>query len=242
MKKVSIVVALSFLCAAGACKTRNDLRKEQEIERMQAEISSTRGQKADFEVLQEELKTEMARLSNVVEEVAQQHRHDADELKKDLNTLSTRIQALEQRAVADELNQKQAQAAVPVAAEKPSTPTTYGAAKKLYDEGKYEEAEDVLKTVIKNQPKSEDAKKSQFLLAETHFATKDYASAALEYENFRKNYPKDGLAPNAVYRQAHAFKGMGKTKEARLFFQDLIERYPKSPFAAKAKLEMKKLK
>jgi TolA-binding protein len=79
-------------------------------------------------------------------------------------------------------------------------------------------------------------------LAESHFGKKDFASAALEYNEFRKKASKDPLVPQAIFQQAQSFKGMGKKGEAKLFFQDLIDRYPKSPLVPKAKAELKKLK
>ena len=90
--------------------------------------------------------------------------------------------------------------------------------------------------------KSEEGRKAQFLLAESYFMAKEYATAALEFGEFKKNFPKDKQVATATYRQANAFRNMGKAKEARLFYQELIEKHPKSPLVAKAKQEMKKLK
>lgn len=211
------------------------MRREEEFERFKQEISAQKSSKVDFEVILEENRNEMSRLSNSVEEVAQQHRHDSEEIKKELTALATRLQALEQRAVQEDLQTKQqAQAA----AEKPHA--SFETAKKLYDDGKFEEAAEMFKGLSKGN--SQEAKKAQYWTAESHFGGKDYASAALEYADFRKRFPKDSLVPQAIYRQALSFKLMGKGSEAKLFFQDLAERYPKSPFAAKAKQEMKKLK
>ena len=101
---------------------------------------------------------------------------------------------------------------------------------------------EIFRSVAKNKTKSEEGKKAAFFIAECQFASKDYASAVLEYSDFKKNHPKDSLLPNAIYRQANAFRNLGKTKEAKLFYQELLASFPKHGLATKAKQEMKKLK
>jgi TolA-binding protein len=217
-----------------ACQTKSDLRRQQEVEKIKQELTQVRGDKADIETTNEELKVEISRLSNVIEQRAIQQLHENEEIRKDIAALGTRVTALEQRATADDILQK---ATTP---ERPKP--TYDLGKRLFDEGKFNEASDVLKSVTHSKPHSDDARKAQFLLGESLFSAKDYASAVLEYSEFKKSYPKDALIPNAIYRQANSFKSMGRAKEARLFYQELLEKFPKSSFSAKAKQEMKKLK
>lgn len=228
----SAVLLTAVLLTVSACKTKSELRREQELERLKQEVSQVRGTRADSEVLAEELRVEMSRLGNVVEEQAQLNRKQYEELRQEVTTMTARLQALEQKAVAEETR--------PAAPEKPA-PGGYEAGKKLFEEGQYEDAIEVLRPVAKNK-KGEEGRKSLFLLGESYFATKDYASAALEFSEYKKKYPKDSLVPNAIYRQANAFRSMGKAKEAKLFYQELVDRFPKNNLTAKAKTEMKKLK
>lgn len=235
-----IIFAASLLVFFGllsGCKTKGEIKREQEMERLKAEVKEARDSKADVDTTVEELKMEVARLNSLNEEQATGHRNLAEELKNEVVALQQRIQALEQRAVAQELALKQ-----PNPKESPTATVSYEQGKKLYDEGKFDEALEVLREVLKKSSKNgEQAKKTQFLIAEVLFSAKDYASAALEFSEFRKISPKDNLVPTAIYRQAWSFKNLGKNKEARLFFQDLIERYPSHAMAQKAKNEIKKL-
>ncbi len=230
MKRLLLLVPVFLL---SQCVTKSDLRREEELSKLRQDVSHAKSSKADFEVLSEEIKNEMSRLSNAVGETTELHRRDNEELKKELQTLSTRIQALEQRAVQEELAAKQPPPP-------PEPPKGFDALKKLLDEGKYDEAIEGLQVLAGNN--TSEGRKAQFYMAEAHFAKKDFASAALEYADFRKRAPKDPLVPNAIFKQSLAFKSMGKTNEAKLFFQDLIDRYPKSPFATRAKTELKKIK
>jgi tol-pal system protein YbgF len=224
-----------MLCSLPACRTKSEIRREQEFERLKQEVSQTRGDRADVDSSVDEIRVEIAKLGNVVEESVQGRIKENEEIRKELIALAARVQALEQRAVAEELAQKQ------LAQEKPKA-ASLDLGLKLFDEGKFDEAVGNFRSVVKVQPKSEDGKKAQFLLGESLFSTKDYASAVLAFSEFRKSFPKDALIPNAIYRQATSFREMGQSTDAKLFYQDLIERFPKSPFTRKAKIELKKLK
>lgn len=230
------VLMLGILFSPG-CKTKGEIRREQEMDRLKSDVKEARDIKADVDTTLEELRLEVARLSSVTEQQAALNRNLSEEIKNQVVALNTRVQALEQRAVAEELALKQ-----PQAQPEKNTPSLE-LGKKLYDEGKFDDALEVLREVLKNAPKnSEEAKKAQFLLGEVFFSSKDFASAALEFAEFRKVFPKDNLVPTAIYRQAWSFKNLGKNKESRLFFQDLIERYPAHPMGQRAKNDVKKLK
>jgi TolA-binding protein len=234
-KTIIFSLLLGLGIVFSSCKTKSEIRREQEIERIHQELSEAKGDKADVQSMFEELRHEMTRMGAVIEEQAQARHHDTDEIKKEISTLATRIQALEQRAVAEELAAKQPSSPPP-----PEAKATYENGKKLYEEGKVEEAAEILRVVAKS--KGEDGKKAQYLLGEALFASKEYASAALEFREFKKNFPRDKEVPNASFRMAQAFKMMGKKQEARLFFQEVVDQYPKHSVAAKARAEIKKLK
>lgn len=225
------LVCLLFSTLGASCKTKRDVRREQEYERIKAEVREARGARADLEVISEEFRTELARLSTAVEEQGQLQRVQNDEIRRELQAMSAKVQTLEQQMAA-------ATAAPPPKAQKPAS---YESARELFEAQKYEEAAEEAKAVIRTKPKaSPDVRKAQFLLAESYFASKDFGAAALEFSEFKKAYPKDANTPNATLRQGLCFKNLGKEKEAKLFYQEVVERFPKSPAAAQAKKELKK--
>ena len=238
LMKISLAVGLSmgFLLLSG-CKTKGEIRREQEMERLKTDVKEAREIKADLDTTVEELRLEVARLTSVNEEQAAIHRNIAEELKNQVTTLQTRIQALEQRAVSEELAIKHSASTKSV-----SSGSNFEKGKKLYEEGKFEEAEEILREVLREASKgSELSKKTQFLIGEVLFSSKDYASSALEFAEFRKTYPKDSLVPTAIYRQAWAFKNLGKSQDAKLFFKELIELHPSHPMGQRAKNDLKKM-
>jgi TolA-binding protein len=238
IKFMRLLFILLSLIPLSSCKTKTDIRREQEVEKLKSELRDVKGDKADAENQVEELKLEIGRINNVVEERAQQNRAQMEELRREFNReiaqLSARIQANEQRAAQEETVEKQKV--------QERSRASYENGRRLYDDGKYEDAIEVLKVVSRKGARTDEGKKSLFLLGESYYANKEFASAALEFSEFKKLYPKDNLIPQAIYRQAVCFKNMGKPKEAKLFYQELIDRYPKANMIAKAKQEMKKLR
>ncbi len=224
------LVCLLVSTMGASCKTKRDVRREQEYERIKLEVREARGARADLEVISEEFRTELARLSASIEEQSQASRVNNEDAKKEMAALSTRIGALEQQIAA-------ATAAPPPKVQRAAT---YDAAKGLFDEGKFEDAIDEAKNVIKNKTKnSPDVRKAQFLLGEAYFAAKDYGAAALEFSEFKKQFPKDSTVANATLRQAQCFRALGKEREAKLFYTEILEKFPKSPAAGQAKKDLK---
>lgn len=237
MNKYSFTRFILFVLFGGlfivGCKTKGDIRREQELDRLKSQVREAQGIRADVDTVLEELKLEVARLGSGLTEQSALFRNQVEELKTELLTFQTRLQALEQRAVAEELSLKSQEA----------MPKDFKTGKKLYDEGKLEESLLVLREVLQtSQKNSEEYKKTQFLMGEVLFSSKDYASAALEFAEFQKNYPSDKRSPQALYKQAWCFKNLGKNKEARLFFEDVIKSYPKHDMARRAKRDLKALK
>lgn len=236
----SILFGLAILAGLSACKTKGEVRREQEMERLKSDVREAQGIKADIGTAVEDLRMEVARLSSSNSEQSAFYRTQIEELKTEVLTLQTRLQALEQRAVAEELALK---AEADEQAQKAAIPRSYEMGKKLYDQGKFEDSLMVLREVLQKARKnSEEAKRTQFLMGEVLFSSKEYASAALEFAEFQKKYPKDKRVPESLYRQGWAFKNLGKNKEAKLFLAELIKSHPKSAFSQRARKDLKMLK
>ena len=223
-------VSLAFTFVG--CKTRNDLRRDQEMETLRNEVSQVRGDKADMDVIGEEVKGDVTRLSTQLDEHIQHTNLQNEEMRKELTSLTARVQALEQHAVQEEIKDHAPPPPAPV--------RNLDAAKAAFEAAKYDDAISILKELVKGKGRTPETRKANYLLAEAYFQSKDFASAALEFSEYKKAYAKDPMIPNAIYRQAQSFKSLGKPKEARLFYQELIDRYPKHALSAKAKQEMKK--
>jgi TolA-binding protein len=81
-----------------------------------------------------------------------------------------------------------------------------------------------------------------FTAAEELFGKKDWANAILKYSEYRDANPKGKRFTEATFKIASAFESLGKKKEAKVFYEEVIERSPQSSFANRAREKLKKLK
>lgn len=218
-----MVVALLPLLS---CKTRGDLRREEELKRLRAQIADER---SSSDADGQELKMEVSRLSGLIEELFQQNRA----LQNDLEAMNNRLKEMEAAKSAPP---------PPPPAPKAVEKASYASGKALFDKGSFSEAIEVLESVLQSKPSLADKKNSLYLLAEAYFANKQYGQAAIEYSQFKKSFPKDNRVAKCIYRQANCFKNLGKKKEAALFYQELLDGFPKSTYAPRARKELAGLK
>lgn len=122
------------------------------------------------------------------------------------------------------------------------------AAKKDYEEAwnllerkDYRAAVARFKEFLKKHPQSEYADNAQYWIGESHYALREFDQAILEFDVVRRKYPKGDKVPAALLKQGFAFAELGDKVDARLILQELIDRYPQSPEAGKAKQKLKAL-
>lgn len=84
--------------------------------------------------------------------------------------------------------------------------------------------------------------KGIFERAESHMKSKDWKKAILEFENYRKKYPRGRRVSMATYFIGVSFQELGLKEEAKAFFQETIDKYPKTSAFNKAKYRLKQLR
>lgn len=226
-----LIIVTPLALALIRCTTKAELRREQELAEIKKEVKTITGSKADMEVAVEELRFEISRLNGLFSEREQFQTQQFELLKKEIDGLVKRIQNIEESLIQKRSTEAEESP--------PAKPITYDAAEGLYKAGKYEEAVEILNALLTKNPNHD---KAHFLLAESLFSLKEFGNAAIELNKFRKKFPKHTLISKAIYYQATCFKKLNKKKEANLFYQELLDKYPKSSFAKLAKKEMKQTK
>ncbi len=93
----------------------------------------------------------------------------------------------------------------------------------------------VIQRYLSENPQSPRVFEGHFLLAETWFAEGSFQQAVLAYEDVVQGDPEGEWAPPAMLRQGECFQSMGRGDEARLFWEDLVARYPQSDEALRAR-------
>lgn len=139
----------------------------------------------------------------------------------------------------------------PVAKAEPATvqPTTvtnpkddYLEAQRLYANGKYEEALARFDQHIKTFPNEESAPNAQFWKAKCLLNLNRYQDAIKEFETLKNNYPTHSKVPIAMQNEAVAYQRIGDTNKAIQLLQEIIDKYPLSPYINEVKSDLEKLK
>ena len=126
-------------------------------------------------------------------------------------------------------------------AESEAVKRDYEEAWKLLERKDYKAAIARFKEFIKKHPQSEYADNAQYWIGESYYASREFDQAILEFDAVRRKYPKGDKVPAALLKQGFAFAELGDKVDARLILQELIDRYPQSQEAAKAKQKLKVL-
>ncbi|HTN71117.1 MAG TPA: tol-pal system protein YbgF [Methylomirabilota bacterium] len=159
-----------------------------------------------------------------------------DEELKQLREAGQAAQA-EQRAEAAAASERLAEGNM---AESEAIRKEYEAAWRSLDKKDYKGALARFKDFLKKYPKSKLAGNAQYWIGECHYALKEFDQAILEFDAVRK-YPQSEKVPAALLKQGFAFAELGEKVNARLILQEVIEKYPQSPEAVRAKQRLKTL-
>jgi tol-pal system protein YbgF len=133
----------------------------------------------------------------------------------------------------------------------PAEPETvkkdYEEAWKLVEQKEYRTAVARLRDFLKRHPKSTLADNAQYWIGECYYALKEFDQAILAFDEVERQYPDGDKVPAALLKQGFAFAELGNKGDARfkvdarLILQKLIERYPQSEEAVKARQKLKTL-
>ncbi|MDR1490753.1 MAG: tol-pal system protein YbgF [Desulfovibrio sp.] len=111
----------------------------------------------------------------------------------------------------------------------------YEAGIKSFDQRRYKEAVSSFKGFYAAYPEHKLAGNAHFWEGESWFQLKDYARAALAYQEVIAKFPGSPKLQSAMLKQGMALSGAGKKQAARERLNELLARYPNSPEATRAK-------
>ena len=94
---------------------------------------------------------------------------------------------------------------------------------------------------VKAASKPKDREEIAFLHAEALYKLGQMREAALQFNEFIDTKPAVKYLPQARLRMGDAFRNLGDPGTAKIYYQELITKHPKSPEATKAKDRLKEL-
>jgi tol-pal system protein YbgF len=135
-----------------------------------------------------------------------------------------------------------APASVATATKAPSTPEGESAPelyeralKKIREERDLTAGRELMETFLKRYPGDDLAVNAAYWVGETYYAEKAYEKAILQFEEIIQKYGEHPKVASAMLKQALAFDSSGDKATGRLLLQRVVERFPLSEEAKKAK-------
>ncbi len=120
-----------------------------------------------------------------------------------------------------------------------SAPELYERALKTIREDRdFTKGREMMETFLKRYPENDLAVNAAYWIGESYYAEKAYEQSILKFEEVIEKYGEHPKVASAMLKQALAFEASGDKATGRLLLQRVIERYPLSDEAKKAKQKL----
>lgn len=243
------LLAIATLLGQTAClKTRAQVRGENSAETPQEEGAedSKGGGGRGSRYAMEELRSEITRLSGKLDDVEHQQRTAAAssnaENKELIGKLEIRIAEMEknQLLIMTELKEIKDRG-LSASASAGGTPSRGGLISEgnaLLRQGRHADAAEKFQAALNRSPKGKEAAEAHYGLGEAEYGQKNYKKAIVSFSKVQDVHDKSHLIPLSLLRIGQSFQSLKMNKEARSFYNELVERYPKAPEAKKARSKL----
>lgn len=234
------------------------------LETVRADVNSVRSSLADTRANLQQLQREFGVLRERIEETRHQVARDGDQRVKDLEgrvakisetlkvqeaALKSRDEELKQLRESLQLPQNTASSAAKsevlvldsASGESALVKKDYELGWQAMERRDYRLAISRFKEFLKKHPKSNLADNAQYWIGESHYGQREFDQAIIEFDAVRRRYPQGEKVPAALLKQGYAFAELGEKVNARLLLQEVMEKFPETPEAAKAKMRLKSL-
>ncbi len=197
-----------------------------------------------------DMRTEMRRLSGMVEEVEYLVNRDVGMVRSELAELNVGIlnNARSIEDFEDRLERMEVYLGMETKRRSPEQPahdepgdhelpdgddfgemdeeTLYSTSKGLFDDGEFDLALDGFEVFLERFPGSRLADNARFWTGEVYFAEEWYERAIVEYQKVIDDYPEGNKVPGAYLKQGIAFHLLGEDDNALYVLRELVDRFP----------------
>ncbi len=225
-----------LLAVLSGCATRKEIVGFQEDSRYLRQRTDS------ITVSQRSMQAQIEKLSEDLRKLQSNSEYGSSEMQERVSTLAARLDEILNRldrslAPLEEFLRNQVGAQGPGPAPAMGV-DVYDAAMQDLSLGNYDLAEVGFLTFLQQNSKSELADDARYGLAESFYARKKYEEAAAEYARVIDMDPMGWKAPAAMLKLGLSYRQLGRTREARTVWQQLMRDFPKSEEAKVAEQRM----
>jgi TolA-binding protein len=177
----------------------------------------------------DELRVELAKAIGKNEELERELEQKNQAKSEEMKKAEERIAALE----------KQLKELTPEAPKVPEGKSPFEAGKDAHAAGNWDEAIAFFDQTLANNEKGKTIEEATYLRGDCFFKKLQYNKAIVEFSKFPERYQKSAFHSKALLRIAESFESMGRKDDAKMFYSELLEKFPKT---AEGKIAKKKTK
>lgn len=242
MKTPIPALTLTFCLIMTGCASHDPiLQKQGEMEaRLEQLVQANASSNARLTDLSSQVVELQHRLKSIDLEI-EQLKPSYRELKSSLENTSQRLEKLAQEAV---------QPSPPIKVETPppeppprevkaDPKDAYQRALALYHANRFAEAADAFVAFLKAYPQHEYAGNAQYWIGESYYSLRDYTKALEAFTHVTTDYPIGNKTPDALLKIGFTLLSQGETAKARATLNEVVEKFPKSDAATKARERLK---
>jgi TolA-binding protein len=177
----------------------------------------------------DELRAELAKTIGRNEELQHELELKNQSKSEEMKKAEERIAALE----------KQLKELTPEAPKVPEGKSPFEAGKDSHAAGRWDEAIAFFNQTLEVSEKGKVAEEAIYLRGDCYFKKLQYNKAIVEFSKFPERFQKSPYHSKALLKIAESFESMGRKEDARMFYAELLEKFPKT---AEGKIAKKKTK
>ncbi|MBI4924516.1 MAG: tetratricopeptide repeat protein [Bdellovibrio sp.] len=238
-KTLKVFIILCLILVLSSClKTRSQLKEDgmDAPDTVNNPVSTeVKDVKPQGQYIVDEIKSEITHITGRIEELERNLKQGTNAAnKEEVKKLENRMTELEQAQLAILESLKKLQATVPI----PDNLEFYEKGRMQFQSKDYRGAVDTFTEYLKAQ-KPKRGEDALFLRAESYYLLKDYKKAIIDFSKFPEKYQKSSKLSLALYKIGLSFESLGMKEDAKGFYQELVEKFPKSKEASRAKAKLK---
>lgn len=236
--RIGLLISLLWIMS-GCLRTREDIKEVESTKAMRDQVDTLQKVHADSSSRLEELMDQNRQLNGRIEELEQKILKNSqaqgagkDDLQKSLSESRQQSELLKDGIVKLE-NQVQA------LQEEIVTLKTKGSSDRTNSSGKHSSSDGSSSDKAKDKVKDKERELMDSALAE--FQESKWKEAILNFDHYREKFPKGKYVAEATYKTGVSFQELGMRDEAKVFYNEVIEKFPKTEMSKKAQLRLKSL-
>lgn len=242
LRPTVIVIILALLPLSACLKTRAQIRNQQNTSDASEGVNTKVTPINNDSQMVDELRGEVQRLNSRIEELELANKNSSEVLEKKYSNKVEETKKIEERL--QELEKAQTQLIEALKKQEQDRPSKidpaliFEQAKQNFKNKTYPEAIDLFGQYIKS-PKVKNLDDALFYRGEALFISKQYKKAILDFSTLHEKHSKSKHIPHSLLRIAQCFEFLGMKSDAQVFYQELVDKHPKSN---ESKTAAKKLK